>query len=61
MKKVITNQQGFAVSGIIYPVFILFLVLIFGVVGNMGASKALLDRNKKDLLKLRRHCILKTK
>lgn len=51
MKKVITNQQGFAVSGIIYPVFILFLVLIFGVVGNMGASKALLDRNKKDLLK----------
>ncbi len=43
------NNQGFAISGILYPIFILFLILLFGVVGNLSASKAILDKNKKDV------------
>lgn len=45
------NNKGFAISGILYPLFILFLVLILGVIGTLSASKAVLDSNKSDVEK----------
>ena len=43
------NNKGFAISGVLYPLFILFLVLILGVVGTLSAAKAVLDANKRDV------------
>lgn len=49
MKKPLLNNKGFAISGILYPIFVLFLILLFGIVGNLAASKAILDKNKRDM------------
>jgi hypothetical protein len=43
------NNKGFAISGILYPVFILFIALIFGIVGILGSSKSLLDRVRNEI------------
>lgn len=51
MKKPLLNNKGFAISGILYPIFILFLVLLFGIIGNLGTSKVILDKNKFDIEK----------
>lgn len=42
--KMRINNKGFAISGVLYPIFILFIALIFGVVGILASSKALLDK-----------------
>ena len=43
------NNKGFAISGILYPIFILFLVLILGILGVLGATKVNLDRINKEI------------
>jgi hypothetical protein len=43
------NNKGFAISGVLYPVFILFIALIFGIVGTLSSSKTLLDRIKNEI------------
>lgn len=47
--KMKLNNKGFAISGVLYPVFILFVTLILGVVGNLATSKAILDRSKREI------------
>lgn len=43
------DNRGFAISGILYPVFILFIALIFGIVGILASSKSLLDKIKLEI------------
>jgi hypothetical protein len=43
------NNKGFAISGVLYPVFVLFLVLIFGIVGVLSSSKTLIDRVRNEV------------
>ena len=44
------NNKGFAVSGIIYSILILFLILIFGVLSILGSRKLILDKLKNDVM-----------
>ena len=44
------NNKGFAISGVLYPLFILFLILILGVIGTLSAAKAVLDANKYEVI-----------
>ena len=44
------NNKGFAVSGVIYSILILFLILIFGVLGILGSRKLILDKLKNDIM-----------
>ncbi len=44
------NNKGLAVSGIIYSILILFLILIFGILGILGSRKMILDKLKNDVL-----------
>lgn len=44
------NKKGFAVSGIIYSILILFLILIFGLLSILGGRKLVLDKMKNDLM-----------
>ena len=44
------NNKGFAVSGIIYSILILFLILIFSILSIMGARKMVLDKLKNDVM-----------
>jgi hypothetical protein len=43
------NNKGFAISGVLYPIFILFIALIFGLVGILASSKSLLDKVKTEI------------
>ena len=44
------NNKGFAVSGIIYSILILFLLLLFSILSIMGARKMVLDKLKNDVM-----------
>ena len=44
------NNKGFAISGIIYSILILFLLLIFSIISIMGARKMILDKLKNDVM-----------
>ena len=44
------NKKGFAVSGIIYSLLILFLLLLFGILSIMGARKMILDKLKNEVM-----------
>ncbi len=44
------NNKGFAVSGIIYSILILFLILIFGILSILGSRKLILDKFKNDVM-----------
>ena len=44
------DKKGFAVSGILYPLFIIFIGLIIGLVGTYVNRKLLFDRMKQDVL-----------
>ena len=41
------NNKGFAVSGIIYALMFLFIILIFATLGLLGSRKVVLDKYKK--------------
>ena len=44
------NKKGFAVSGIIYSILILFLILIFSILAILGSRKLIIDKFKSDTL-----------
>ena len=44
------NKKGFAVSGIIYSILILFLILIFSILSILGSRKLILDKLKNDVM-----------
>ncbi len=44
------NKKGFAVSGIIYSILILFLILIFSILSILGGRKLILDKLKNDVM-----------
>ena len=48
--KLKLNNKGFALSGIIYSILILFLVLIFAVLTVLGSRKLILDKLKNDVM-----------
>lgn len=48
MKKL--NNRGFAVSGILYPILVLFLMLIIGALGIMSSRKAVFDQTKNEII-----------
>ena len=43
-------KNGFAISGIIYSILILFLILIFGILSILGSRKMILDKLKNDVM-----------
>ena len=48
--KLRLNNKGLAVSGIIYSILILFLILIFAILGILSSRKMILDKLKNDVL-----------
>ena len=44
------NQKGFAIASILYSLMVLFLMLLLSILGILGSRKAILDKNKKDIL-----------
>lgn len=48
MKKL--NNNGFAITSILYSIMVLFLMLLLSILGILGSRKAILDKNKKDIL-----------
>ena len=48
MKKL--NNKGFAIASILYSIMVLFLLLLLSILGILGSRKAILDKNKKDIL-----------
>lgn len=49
MKLVPLNNKGFAMAGVLYPLLILFLMLLLGVIGTITGRKILLDKTKKEV------------
>lgn len=43
------NNKGLAISGILYSIFILFLMLLFAILGVLGSRKVILDKTKKEI------------
>ena len=43
-------NKGFAISGMIYSILILFLLILFGLLSVMGARKMILDKLKNDVI-----------
>lgn len=48
--KKLLNEKGFAISGIIYPLFVLFVGLLIGMIAMFMNRKMLFDQTKKDVL-----------
>ena len=48
MKKM--NSEGFAISGILYSMLILFAILIVGILGSMGNAKHLFEQTKGKIM-----------
>ena len=44
------DKKGFVISGIIYSLLILFLLLLFGILSIMGARKMILDKLKNEVI-----------
>ena len=44
------NNKGFAVSGILYPLLILFIMLLIGVLDIMSSRKTVFDQTKDDII-----------
>ncbi|MDD4608188.1 MAG: hypothetical protein PHD10_03565 [Bacilli bacterium] len=44
------NNKGFAISGILYAILILFVVLLLGTLSVLASNKFLLDKTKNELL-----------
>ena len=44
------NKKGFAISGILYSILILFLLLVFSILAILGSRKLIIDRFKLEVL-----------
>ena len=44
------NNKGFAITGILYSVLILFLALLLGILGIISSRKILLDKTKSEII-----------
>lgn len=44
------NNKGFAVSGVLYPILVLFLMLLLGVLNITSARKTVFDKTKNDII-----------
>ena len=49
-RGVIMNKKGFAVSGMIYAILVLCLILVFSILSILGSRKLTFDKLKKDVL-----------
>ncbi|MFV0249696.1 MAG: hypothetical protein ACK5HP_01470 [Bacilli bacterium] len=45
------NEKGFAVSGIIYTLFLVFLIIMMSILTGTQNKKKILDKLKQDTLK----------
>lgn len=43
------NQKGFAISGMLYSILVLFLIMILSILATLGTRKLILDKTKKDV------------
>ncbi|MEG0025728.1 MAG: hypothetical protein RR847_00510 [Bacilli bacterium] len=43
------NNRGFAISGILYSILILFILLLVGILSVLGSRKLILDKTKNDV------------
>ncbi len=48
MKKL--DNKGFAIASVLYSIMVLFLILLLSILGILGSRKAILDKNKKDII-----------
>ena len=46
----ILNNKGMAISGILYSILVLFIVLIFGVLSVLASTKYSFDKFRKDII-----------
>ena len=49
-RGILKNNKGFAISGIIYSILILFLLLVFSILAILGSRKLIIDRFKLEVL-----------
>ena len=52
------NNKGFAIASILYSIMVLFLILLLSILGMLGTRKAVLDKNKKDIINELNHAYL---
>ncbi len=50
MKRLFKNEKGMAISGILYSILILFLVLVFGILALLSSTRYTFEKVKKDVL-----------
>lgn len=43
------NQKGFAISGMLYSILVLFLIMILSILATLGTRKLILDKTKKEV------------
>ena len=43
------NNKGFAITGILYTVFVLFLLILLSVLGGLNIKRQLLERNMESI------------
>lgn len=48
MKKL--NNKGFAISGVVYSLLLLFVILLYAILSILANRKIILDKTKKDML-----------
>ena len=47
LNKLKLNQKGLAISGILYSILVLFLILLFSILALLASSKYTFDKLKK--------------
>ena len=50
LNKLKLNQKGLAISGILYSILVLFLILLFSILALLASSKYTFDKLKNDVI-----------
>ena len=48
MKLFHLDNKGFAMAGVVYPLLVLFVMLLLGTLGLLASRKVLLDRTNRE-------------
>ena len=43
------NNKGFAISGILYTIFVLFMLVLFSALGTLNSKRLLLEKNVENV------------
>ena len=46
------NDKGFAISGILYSILVIFMIVLFTILGTLGSRKVVLDKTKMEVFNM---------